>query len=132
MKEMLKKEQDSMIEITQTLKEKKDMESELSKVRNRNEKLAEELADANAKLKKLELTNEENSSEVQRYKDALENAEKINYKFKLDNNKIVFDAFFLSEFKNLWKDEEVYLTVHIPEGTTIYFENSSKFSFGLF
>ncbi|CAL2074690.1 phage shock protein C [Tenacibaculum sp. 190524A05c] len=65
-------------------------------------------------------------SEGRKRKDALENAEKINYKFKLDNNKIVFDAFFLSEFKNLWKDEEVYLTVHIPEGTTIYFENSSK------
>ena len=74
MKEMLKKEQDSMIEITQSLKEKKDMESELSKVRNRNEKLAEELADANAKLKKLEFTNEENASEVQRYKDALQTA----------------------------------------------------------
>ena len=65
-------------------------------------------------------------SEGRKRKDALENAEKINYKFKIENNKIVFDAFFLSEFKNLWKDEEVYLTVFIPEGTSVYFENSSK------
>jgi phage shock protein PspC (stress-responsive transcriptional regulator) len=65
-------------------------------------------------------------SEGRKRKDALENAEKINYKFNLDNNKIVFDAFFLSEFKNLWKDEDVYLTVFVPEGTTVYFENSSK------
>ncbi|MFY7671446.1 PspC domain-containing protein [Tenacibaculum sp. MEBiC06402] len=65
-------------------------------------------------------------SEGRKRKDAMDNAEKINYKFNLDGNKIVFDAFFLSEFKNLWKEEEVYLTVYIPEGTTVYFENSSK------
>ncbi len=65
-------------------------------------------------------------SEGRKRKDALDNAEKIKYKFNLDNNKIVFDAFFLSEYRNIWKDEEVYLTVYIPEGTTVYFENSSK------
>lgn len=65
-------------------------------------------------------------SEGRKRKDALDNAEKIKYKFNLDNNKIVFDAFFLSEYRNIWKEEEVYLTVYIPEGTTIYFENSSK------
>ncbi|AUC15647.1 hypothetical protein BTO06_11020 [Tenacibaculum sp. SZ-18] len=65
-------------------------------------------------------------SEGRKRKDALNNAEKIKYKFNLHKNKIIFDAFFLSEFKNIWKDEEVYLTLYIPEGTIIYFENSSK------
>ena len=74
MKEMLKKEQDSMIEITQTLKEKKDMESKLSEMQSRNDKLAEQLADANMKMKKLELANEENSSELERYTNELQHA----------------------------------------------------------
>ncbi|MDY0779950.1 PspC domain-containing protein [Tenacibaculum sp. IB213877] len=57
---------------------------------------------------------------------AVETAEKINYKYSANNNKLVFDAYFLSEFKNMWKDEEVSITVYIPEGTTVFFENSSK------
>ncbi|TYP98215.1 phage shock protein C (PspC) family protein [Tenacibaculum adriaticum] len=58
--------------------------------------------------------------------NAVENAEKLIYKFKIGENRILFDAYFLSEIKNMWKDEEIRLTVFIPEGTTVYFENSSK------
>ncbi len=57
---------------------------------------------------------------------ANENAEKITYNFDLSNNTLIFDAYFLSNHKNMWKDEEVTLTVFIPEGTVVYFENSSK------
>ncbi len=65
-------------------------------------------------------------SKGRKNRSATKNAEKINYKFDLSDNKIVFDAYFLSDFKNIWKREEVYLTLFIPEGTTIFFENSSK------
>lgn len=65
-------------------------------------------------------------SEGRKRMDAISNAENIRYKFNVTDNKIMFDAFFLSEFKNLWKDEEVYITVFIPEGTSIFFENSSR------
>lgn len=65
-------------------------------------------------------------SEGRKRKEALNNAENIKYKFKIEDNKIIFDAFFLSNFKNMWKDEEVYITVFIPNGTTVFFENSSK------
>ncbi|WP_237274865.1 PspC domain-containing protein [Tenacibaculum ovolyticum] len=57
---------------------------------------------------------------------ANDNAETIQYNFKSANNTIVFDAFFLSEYKNIWKDEEIKTTVYIPEGTVIYFEDSSR------
>lgn len=57
---------------------------------------------------------------------ALENAKTLDYNFTIINNQLILNAFFLSEIKNIWKDEEVELTVFIPEGTTIYFENSSK------
>lgn len=59
-------------------------------------------------------------------KTALENAENIRYEFNIVNNKITFNAYFLSAYKNMWKDEEIYITVFIPKETIIYFENSSK------
>ena len=57
---------------------------------------------------------------------ASKNAEKITYNFEIVNNTIVLDAYFLSDFKNLWKDEEVNITLHIPENTTVYFDGSTK------
>ncbi len=65
-------------------------------------------------------------SEGRKKRNAINNAEKIKYKFKIQNNRIVFNAFFLSDFNNIRKNEEVYITVFIPEGTIIFFENSSK------
>ncbi|WP_299120051.1 PspC domain-containing protein [uncultured Tenacibaculum sp.] len=66
------------------------------------------------------------TSEGRRRSKANDNAETIQYNFKSANNTIVFDAFFLSEYKNMWKDEEIRATLFIPEGTTIYFENSTR------
>jgi len=55
------------------------------------------------------------------------NAEKINYKYKIEGNTLVLDAYYLSSFKNMWKSEEVNITVFIPEDVTIYFDNSVKY-----
>ncbi|MFY9242167.1 MAG: PspC domain-containing protein [Polaribacter sp.] len=54
------------------------------------------------------------------------NAEKISYTFKVENNTIILDAYFLSEYKNLWKDEEVNVIFYITENVVVYFDNSSK------
>lgn len=54
------------------------------------------------------------------------NAEKIQYKYTIENNEITLDAFFLSELKNVFKDEEIDITVYIPETTNIYFDGSIK------
>ncbi|PQJ19675.1 PspC domain-containing protein [Tenacibaculum sp. SG-28] len=55
------------------------------------------------------------------------NAAAIKYNFKQNNNTITFDAFFLSDLNNLWKDEEIKVIVYVPENTVLYFENSSKY-----
>lgn len=57
---------------------------------------------------------------------ASKNAEKIQYKYTINNNEIIFDAFFLSDIKNVFKDEEIDITVFIPESTKVYFDNSIK------
>lgn len=66
------------------------------------------------------------TSEGKKRNKANDNAKEIEYHFNITNNTIVFDAFFLSAYKNIWKDEEIKATVYIPEGTTVYFENSSR------
>ncbi|UTD14612.1 PspC domain-containing protein [Tenacibaculum mesophilum] len=66
------------------------------------------------------------TSEGRKRNDANINAEAIQYNFKTANNTIVFDAFFISEYKNMWKDEEIDAVLYIPEGTTVYFEGSSR------
>lgn len=65
-------------------------------------------------------------SEGKKHIEAFKNAEKIDYKFNIKDNKIIFNSFFLSELKNIWKDEEVRVTVYIPENTSLFFESSSK------
>lgn len=54
------------------------------------------------------------------------NSKKIKYKYEIVDNTIVLDAYYLSAYKNLWKDEEVNITFYIPEKVTIYFDNSSR------
>jgi hypothetical protein len=57
---------------------------------------------------------------------ARKNAKRIKYKYKIIDNTIVLDAYFLSGFKNLWKDEEINITIYLKENTTVYFDNSIK------
>lgn len=57
---------------------------------------------------------------------ANKNAEKIEYKYEIDGTDFTLDAFYLSEFRNLWKDEEVNVTFYLPEGVTVYFDNTVK------
>ena len=57
---------------------------------------------------------------------ANKNAEKIEYKYEIIENTVVLDGYYLSDLKNIWKDEEVNVIFYIPEGITVYFDNSTK------
>ena len=54
------------------------------------------------------------------------NAEKIEYKYEIIGNEYVLDAYYLSDFKNMWKDEEINVTFYLPEGVTVYFDNTTR------
>jgi phage shock protein PspC (stress-responsive transcriptional regulator) len=57
---------------------------------------------------------------------ARQNAEKIQYKYTVQDNQLILDAFFLSDLKNIFKEEEIEITLFIPESSAIYFDNSIK------
>jgi phage shock protein PspC (stress-responsive transcriptional regulator) len=54
------------------------------------------------------------------------NAENINYNYTVTNNEIVLDAFYISAYQNKWKEEDVKVTLYIPENITVYFDSSTK------
>ncbi len=57
---------------------------------------------------------------------ANKNASSIKYSFNSSNNIITFNSFFLNEYKNMYKDEKVKITIYLPLRSTIYFEKSSE------
>jgi phage shock protein PspC (stress-responsive transcriptional regulator) len=57
---------------------------------------------------------------------AKKDAEAIKYHFEQKGNTIVLDAFFISDYQNMFKDEEVKITIFLANGVTVYFDHSSK------
>lgn len=54
-------------------------------------------------------------------------AEKIKYKYTIEENELILDAYFLSEMKNIFKDEEIDIVIFVPEETNVFFDNSVKY-----
>lgn len=65
-------------------------------------------------------------SEGKNRRKANGNAEDISYAYNIHNNEILLDNHFLSKYKNAFKDEDIYITLFIPEGITVYFDNSTR------
>lgn len=53
-------------------------------------------------------------------------AGEISYNFNVVNNEIRLDSYFLSAYKNWLKDEGIHVTLFIPNGITVHFDNSTK------
>jgi len=66
-------------------------------------------------------------------KSANKNAEELEYKYELDGNTLELDAYFLSKSKSRFKDETIYVTIYVPENSTVYFgEATSSFLHGIY
>jgi len=52
--------------------------------------------------------------------EANNRAEKIKYHFEVKGNKLVLDNYFITEFKNKYRDQEVHIYIYIPEGFIVY------------
>ncbi|WP_299668646.1 PspC domain-containing protein [uncultured Polaribacter sp.] len=57
---------------------------------------------------------------------ANKNAEKILYKYNLTGNELTLNSYFLTEIRNIYKDEDIEITIFLPESTVIYFDNTVK------
>ncbi|MFY0603423.1 MAG: PspC domain-containing protein [Flavobacteriaceae bacterium] len=59
-------------------------------------------------------------------KKANQSASEIEYNYKVDGNILVLDAYYLSNIKNIYRDEKVYVTIYVPENVTVYFDKTSR------
>lgn len=65
-------------------------------------------------------------SEGRNSQNANKNAGDIEYNFKIIGNEILLDSYFLSKYKDILKDNDIYVTLYLPDGVTVYFDNSTK------
>ena len=54
------------------------------------------------------------------------NAESIEYQFNLTNKDLLLNGYFLSDFKNIIKEQLIDITVYLPINSVIYLDNSTR------
>jgi hypothetical protein len=70
----------------------------------------------------------EKEADGKSYKDAKSRAEKINYNFDIQGNRINLNNYFTTAFENKFRNQEVHVYLYLPEGTVLYPDESiSKF-----
>jgi phage shock protein PspC (stress-responsive transcriptional regulator) len=65
-------------------------------------------------------------SEGKNKKEANESSEKLEYNYRINDNVIELNAYFISDLANRYKDEKIAIVIRIPEETSIYFGTSVK------
>ncbi|PHQ57347.1 MAG: transcriptional regulator [Lutibacter sp.] len=53
-------------------------------------------------------------------------AKAIDYSFNLNNKNLVLNGYFLSEFKNIFKDQSIDITIYLPTNAIIYLDKSTR------
>ncbi|WP_282056467.1 PspC domain-containing protein [Maribacter luteus] len=60
------------------------------------------------------------------FNEAKEIARNIEYSYKVEGNTIAFDDFLTTSLQYKFRDQEVWITLYVPEGRTIQFDSESK------
>ncbi|WP_425077027.1 PspC domain-containing protein [Psychroserpens sp. S379A] len=69
--------------------------------------------------------NIERTAEGRNYKEAKQRAQEINYGYNLTNKKLELDGFLTTAFENKFRDQEIEVTLYLPEGTILYAEDNT-------
>ncbi|AFL81617.1 putative stress-responsive transcriptional regulator [Aequorivita sublithincola DSM 14238] len=73
----------------------------------------------------------EKSAEGNNHLDAKKRAEAIEYRYTFENNSLTLDGFFITAISNKYRDQEIEITIYLPEGTVVYPEENTS-SYALF
>ena len=64
------------------------------------------------------------------YEEAKKRAENISYNYNLEDKTLLLNNFFLVDNQSIQKDQEVFITVYLPIGTSLYLdENTYRYNF---
>ena len=72
----------------------------------------------------------EKSAEGNNHLEAKKRAEAIEYKYSFENNSLMLDGFFITDTKNKYRDQQIEITVYVPEGTVVYSEENTSSYYG--
>ncbi len=67
----------------------------------------------------------EKSAQGNSHLDARDRAEAIQYNYSLENGTLYLDGYFVTDFKNKYRDQEVDIVVYLPEGTVLYADDNT-------
>ena len=60
------------------------------------------------------------------YKNAKMRAEKINYHYALNGNRLELDGYLTTAFENKFRDQQVEVTLYLPEGTVLFADDNTN------
>jgi len=66
------------------------------------------------------------SADGRSYEKAIERAKNINYNYALKDNMLLLDSYFTTDSKNKFSDQEIVLSLYLPEGIVIKCNENSK------
>ncbi|MCB0465936.1 MAG: PspC domain-containing protein [Aequorivita sp.] len=72
----------------------------------------------------------EKMAEGNNHLDAKKRAEAIEYKYSFENNSLMLDGFFTTDTKNKYRDQQIEITIYLPEGTIVYPEENTTSYYG--
>jgi phage shock protein PspC (stress-responsive transcriptional regulator) len=59
------------------------------------------------------------------YQNAKERAEGVEYEYSFDNDELLLNGYFLSDVKHKFRDQEVAVTLYLPEGSIVYLDDNT-------
>ncbi|WP_298247682.1 PspC domain-containing protein [uncultured Christiangramia sp.] len=66
------------------------------------------------------------SAEGKNYNEARNRAKAIRYGRSLVGNELLLDSYFITDAKSGYRDQEVQITLYLPEGTTLYADDNTS------
>ncbi|MRT16080.1 PspC domain-containing protein [Vitellibacter sp. q18] len=70
----------------------------------------------------------EKTAEGNNLLDAKKRAQAVNYNFTVENNSLLLDGFFTTDPQNKFRDQQIEITVFVPEGTVVFMgENTTSY-----
>ena len=60
------------------------------------------------------------------YQEARDRAQSIDYNFNQNNGRLTLDNYFLTDAENKFRDQDVKITLYMPEGSVIYSDESTR------
>src|SRR5690606_41102473 len=60
------------------------------------------------------------------YKNAKMRAEKIDYNYAFNNNRLALDSYLTTDFEYKFRDQQIEVTLHVPVGTIIFVDRNTE------